>query len=428
MSSIQENIARVRDDLAAHDASARFQHDRVVADHERILAEHEQAIREHERQMRDHRSSLDSHRRHKRRKGESDESSAQRPSMRFKFKHSGHTRRSKDPRSSAHSRHTEEDELEDASRLKDDGRPRATASHHVESFTAHPFVRPSASPPYLDPTIDEQQRCESKRKSSAQPPVEVEDAQVDPDHAFRTSLFDALQDDEGAAAYWEGVYGDPIHIYPRPGVSKSEDTGELEGMNDDEYVEYVKRKMWERKNPHLVREMRLREERERERAQENRRQKERTQRTEQNNSSRHNNAFMRDVDEALARGSKRKETKRWRDAWNVYATRWGKIEAVNKSDLAKQALRDAIPWPVETGNVGAVRREDVEAFFANIPVGQDETRVNLLKLERFRWHPDKIQHRFGGANVDADTLQIVTSIFQTIDDMWLAERRKSVPR
>src|SRR5436190_10673322 len=36
-----------------------------------------------------------------------------------------------------------------------------------------------------------------------------------PDTAFRESLFDALADDEGAA-YWESVYGQPIHIYPRP--------------------------------------------------------------------------------------------------------------------------------------------------------------------------------------------------------------------
>jgi len=348
--------------------------------------------------------------------------------MKFKFKHSGHTRRPKASRSRTHSRHTEEGEMDGTSGRKDDDRPRVNASHHVEAFTAHPFVRPSASPPYLDPTIDEQQRSRSKRKISAASPVKVEDVPVDPDHAFRTSLFDALEDDEGAAAYWEGVYGDPIHVYPRPGVPKSEDTRELEGMNDDEYVEYVKRKMWERKNPHLVKEMKLREERERERAQEKQRQKERTRRTDQNNKSRHNSAFMQDVDEALARGSKRKENKRWRNAWNVYTTRWGKIEAVNNSDLAGQALKDAIPWPVESGNVGAARREEVEAFFANMPVEKDETKINRLKLERFRWHPDKIQHRFGGANVDADTLQIVTGIFQTLDDLWLAERRKSVPK
>ena len=36
---------------------------------------------------------------------------------------------------------------------------------------------------------------------------------MDPNSAFIESLFDALADDEGAA-YWEDVYGQPIHTYP----------------------------------------------------------------------------------------------------------------------------------------------------------------------------------------------------------------------
>ena len=42
----------------------------------------------------------------------------------------------------------------------------------------------------------------------------------DPEAAFRESLFDAMADDEGAA-FWEGVYGQPIHVYERPAVSDS---------------------------------------------------------------------------------------------------------------------------------------------------------------------------------------------------------------
>ena len=425
MSSIQEDIARVRESVAAHDNSLRSQHERVVADHERILAEHEHAIREHERQMRDHRSSLGSHRRHKRRKGESHENQTRVPGMKFRFKHSGHNRVSKESRSRTHSRHTD-DKMEETSERDHGSEQGADTASHVEAFTAHPFVRPSASPPYLDPSIGDEQEHRPKRKPSATP--QAEDAPEDPDHAFRTSLFDALEDDEGAAAYWEGVYGDPIHVYPRPGVSKSEDNGELEAMNDDEYAEYVKRKMWERKNPHLVREMRLREERERQKAEEKGRQKDWRRRTEEDRPKRRNDAFMQDVDEALARGSKRKENKRWRKAWDLYVTKWGNIEAVNSSELSGQALKDAIPWPVESGSVGAVSKDNVEAFFGMVPLEESETKVTRLKTERFRWHPDKIQHRFGGANVDADTLQIVTSIFQTIDELWLAEKRKNAPR
>ncbi|KAH6687243.1 hypothetical protein F5X68DRAFT_261461 [Plectosphaerella plurivora] len=55
---------------------------------------------------------------------------------------------------------------------------------------------------------------------------------LSPDTAFRESLFDAMADDEGAA-YWEGVYGQPVHVYASEAAGP---TGELEQMNDEEYA------------------------------------------------------------------------------------------------------------------------------------------------------------------------------------------------
>ncbi|KLU83995.1 hypothetical protein MAPG_03043 [Magnaporthiopsis poae ATCC 64411] len=43
---------------------------------------------------------------------------------------------------------------------------------------------------------------------------------LDADAAFRESLFDAMADDEGAA-YWEGVYGQPIHTGKRADISEA---------------------------------------------------------------------------------------------------------------------------------------------------------------------------------------------------------------
>jgi hypothetical protein len=51
----------------------------------------------------------------------------------------------------------------------------------------------------------------------------------------------------------------------------------------------------------------------------------------------------------------------------------------------------------------------------------------LLKAERVRWHPDKIQHRFGG-NVDEGTMKIVTGIFQIVDDMVEQQRKREARR
>ena len=92
--------------------------------------------------------------------------------------------------------------------------------------------------------------------------------------------------------------------------------------------------------------------------------------------------------------------------------------------LAGEALQRAIPWPVEDGNLRAVTKDDVKTFLLRVPLDEGQTLAMRLKTERFRWHPDKIQHRFGGSNVDADTLQVVTSIFQTIDELLATERNK----
>ena len=95
---------------------------------------------------------------------------------------------------------------------------------------------------------------------------------LSPDAAFRESLFDALADDEGAA-YWEGVYGQPIHGYSRyyqPTSKNLHDDEEVietdkygnpvcERMDDDTYAAYVQRKMWENSRAGLQEEQERRE-------------------------------------------------------------------------------------------------------------------------------------------------------------------------
>src|SRR5436853_946524 len=51
---------------------------------------------------------------------------------------------------------------------------------------------------------------------------------ISPEAAFRESLFDAMADDEGAM-FWESVYGQPIHNYPKTYVNQR--TGKLEQMD-----------------------------------------------------------------------------------------------------------------------------------------------------------------------------------------------------
>lgn len=272
---------------------------------------------------------------------------------------------------------------------------------------------------------------------------------LNPNAAFRESLFDALADDEGAA-YWEGVYSQPIHIYPRPTVETSK--GELEQMNDDQYAAYVQTKMWEKKNPHVVKE-RERTERMRKEEEENtarrreeyvrRKQRAAWERAQEKGGRRfagvgeddtRDYEYVFDFDDRTNSASKRSPldagSKEYQSAWSKYLAAWEELRATfaNSTEPATDSnsttsAASRIPWPVLPSR--PVIKRNIEAFFEHIPISADgdRTRLQLLKAERVRWHPDKIQHRFGG-NVDEGTMKIVTGIFQIVDDLVEQERKR----
>lgn len=238
---------------------------------------------------------------------------------------------------------------------------------------------------------------------------------LSPNTAFRESLFDALADDEGAA-FWEGVYGQPIHNYS-PNVEKSD--GKLERMTDEEYVTYVRGQMWEKSHAKIVEERKRREEK---RNQERKRDGERKREDERR-------AWDAGVKEALKRGEERRRKGKWRSCWDSYVNGWRvEINPWGKS------LKEQIVWPVESGMWKDVRSEEVERFFKNAPqlttsTTREAVAVDLrtvLKVERVRWHPDKIQQRFKGQGMDVDesTMKTVTAVFQVIDRMWSQDRTR----
>lgn len=413
MPSIQDSINSIKDQISDHDY-ARQSHEQTQREHERILDEYDRMTRHRSTRMREEKDT------HRERRSERRRSRSP-PSMRFRFK-DGKTssggssdRRKSKHRSHRHrhrSRHTDEDEPS------------------IKQYTAHPSSRPR-DPTFLDPSLS----------ASPQPEPNAAHDYVDPDSAFRESLFDAMADDEGAA-YWEGVYGDSIHSYPRPSVK--DDQGHLEKMTDDQYVEYVKAKMWEKRNPELLRERQAREEREQE-AQDGRSRKRRhdsedeyeedfewvgnEEKGYEKRSTRtrrpkpdtrdvpRDKGFMSDVDAALARGAKRKEAKKWQQAWSSYQQRWQHLKA-NTAKLEGEDLLKAIPWPVQSLNSQDVSKQNVEDFFSIAPLDSEEIRTKTLKDESVNWHPDRFQRRFGGSNVDEETLKLATSVFQTIYEMW----------
>lgn len=225
----------------------------------------------------------------------------------------------------------------------------------------------------------------------------MESGRLSPNTAFRESLFDAMADDEGAA-YWESVYGQPIHVYSRDKPSATGEGGsEVDRMTDDEYAAYVRQKMWEKTHAGLIEERKRREE--------ERKRKE----TEREKARR----ITEEMERSLRRGEKRRKRRAWREAWERYAAAWAKWDGKSV---------EGIPWPTRTGKREGIGEEgdEVRLFFEN---GLDRDEIGdkefaaKLKEERVRWHPDKIQQRLGG-KVEEGVMKDVTSIFQVVDRLW----------
>jgi len=246
---------------------------------------------------------------------------------------------------------------------------------------------------------------------------------LSPDDAFRESLFDAMADDEGAA-YWEGVYGQPLHVYSKDKLGQG---GELEQMTDEEYAAHVRAKMYEKTHQHIIEERARREEaRKREK-----RMKEEAWKTQQESE-----AFERRIAESLRRGNERKRKKKQKEQWEEYLKAWQELRGAGPDTEVGQtkqseSARHRIPWPVETGRCSDITREAVEKFFLNgssaCETEESPDLLAILKTERVRWHPDKMQQRLGIEQLDQETMAAVTAVFQTVDWMWSELRDKKAP-
>ena len=267
---------------------------------------------------------------------------------------------------------------------------------------------------------------------------------LSPDAAFRESLFDALADDEGAQ-YWEGVYGQSIHTFERP-----DGRGELEKMTDEEYASYVRAKMWEKTHEGLL------EERERRRRA---REKQDEERKRRGKAESEREAFERMIDESLRRGLERKSRKRrvdaWREVWRRYLESWEEMDRLARQAASSGStpeedgvaagggkmprLRNLIVWPVESGKRRGITPEAVREFMQNAPPPNSMPGSNqqpsstsstpsdfltALKAERVRWHPDKVQHRYGSLGMEEQLIKSATEVFQILDRMWVEERAK----
>ncbi|OJJ58932.1 hypothetical protein ASPSYDRAFT_151169 [Aspergillus sydowii CBS 593.65] len=248
---------------------------------------------------------------------------------------------------------------------------------------------------------------------------------LSPNTAFRESLFDALGDDEGAA-FWESVYGQSVHSFAAPPGhlgGERDGKGELEQMDEEEYAAYVRGEMWKRTREGML------EEQERIRAEK----RAKVQAEKAAGANEEKRKFERAMEDSLRRGRERRKMKEvWKGVWGSYLRSWEEIESVrNKSEgegtTEVVQVRNLLFWPVETGKRRDVTKENVEEFMRRAPPqpsdsgGEstpDAALLSTLKAERVRWHPDKIQHRYGALGIDESVMRSVTEVFQIIDHLW----------
>jgi hypothetical protein len=255
--------------------------------------------------------------------------------------------------------------------------------------------------------------------------------------AFQTSLFDALADDE-AASYWESVYSQPIHVYLRP--VEQTPSGELQDMDDETYAAYVQRKMWEKQNPEIVIERDRMEEKRKEEQEAKEQRREEFVRARQKEAwdyaGRAKGSRNEEGDDSHRPGRKSKtrepDDEVYARAWTAYLSAWDALKAAlaqetsASSDPAKSPSK-RIPWPTLQNRPAT--RPNIEAFMRHAPATNGEGKITsaqlqALKIERVRWHPDKVQQRFAGA-VDEGTMKVVTGVFQVVDALVEEERKKA---
>ncbi|KAF2858238.1 hypothetical protein K470DRAFT_136307 [Piedraia hortae CBS 480.64] len=213
---------------------------------------------------------------------------------------------------------------------------------------------------------------EEPRQVHPYPRADVEQTCCEEKEAFRSSMEDAATCRE-AALYWEGVYGFPIHCH----------------MDMD--VEEVMEELWVRLHPEVLVE-RIREERKNREDREDRKDREDREDREREKREKRNVVGVRDSS----------EEEDYREAWREYLDKWARHSVED----------DYIPcWPVIRQSM-PVRAHDVEAFMRHAP---------RLKVERVRWHPDRMQRYFRG-RLDEETTKQVTAVFQVVDSLFQEQR------
>ncbi|OJJ96292.1 hypothetical protein ASPACDRAFT_47063 [Aspergillus aculeatus ATCC 16872] len=124
-----------------------------------------------------------------------------------------------------------------------------------------------------------------------------------------------------------------------------------------------------------------------------------------------------------AKAAQEAKAKRWKE----YNSAWEELKNSTVASRRSMDPRTSIPWPTEAGSFRSCRdvaQSDIEAFLHyGASMNARSQLLSILKVERLRWHPDKLQHLFC-ARVDETTINKVTEISQIVNQLYTYEQAR----
>ncbi|KAL4755841.1 uncharacterized protein BDW70DRAFT_167369 [Aspergillus foveolatus] len=124
-----------------------------------------------------------------------------------------------------------------------------------------------------------------------------------------------------------------------------------------------------------------------------------------------------------AKAAEEAKAKRWKE----YNRAWEELKISTVASRMSKNPRTSIPWPTDAGSFRSCRdvdQADIEAFLRyGVSLDAEAQLLPILKVERLRWHPDKIQHLFC-ARVDEATINKVTEISQIVNQLYTYEQAR----
>ncbi|KAL3483858.1 hypothetical protein BJX62DRAFT_230688 [Aspergillus germanicus] len=248
------------------------------------------------------------------------------------------------------------------------------------------------------------------------------------DSAARAHLEAELRDllnEKDTAPYFRS-YNDGwgARSYYRPSATSAPDPSQPQPSEEEATARYQKQQQAQRERDERVeRERREREEQFR-RAQQDREESRKRQQQEREAKVRSEETAKRQREKAAKEAEAQRKSKRWKE----YNRTWEELRNMPAVSRASRNPRTAIPWPTDIGSFRScqdVSPYDVQAFFGyGVSISGRGQLLAILKVERSKWHPDKVQHLFG-AQVDEATMNRVTQISQIVNQLYTQEQAKA---